>query len=132
MGIKKLLLISICLLFFPEAAYMSMSPLFQHYTLVCEREQINPGVNLFAYFSDNNFDLYQYYAFRCPDIEKQVRGPSISVLLRASVKSPFEGRLNISTSYAVYPDYNIDKSIDWSDDGNREKSTLNGSVNVTQ
>ncbi|MGS5267210.1 hypothetical protein ACVD14_12340 [Escherichia coli] len=95
MGIKKLLLISSCLLFFPEsyATYQSMSPLFQHYTLVCEREKINPGINLSAYFSDNNFDLYQYYAFRCPDIEKQVRGLSISVLLRASVKSPFEDRL---------------------------------------
>lgn len=132
MGIKKLLLISSCLLFFPEsyAAYQSMSPLFQHYTLVCEREKINPGINLSAYFSDNNFDLYQYYAFRCPDIEKQVRGPSISVLLRASVKSPFEDRLNVSTPYAVYPDYNINKTMDWSDDGNREKSMLNDSVNI--
>ncbi|EJM0807776.1 hypothetical protein [Escherichia albertii] len=134
MGIKKLLLISSYLLFFPEsyAAFQSISQPFQLYTLACEREQINPGINLSAYYSDNEFDLYQYYAFRCPDIENQVRGPSIYVLLRVSVKSPFEDMLNISTSYAVYPDYNIDKPIDWSDDGNREKSTLNDSVNVTQ
>ncbi|WDB50557.1 hypothetical protein PS037_12680 [Escherichia albertii] len=134
MGIKKLLLISSYLLFFPEsyAAFQSISQPFQLYTLACEREQINPGINLSVYYSDNEFDLYQYYAFRCPDIENQVRGPSIYVLLRVSVKSPFEDMLNISTSYAVYPDYNIDKPIDWSDDGNREKSTLNDSVNVTQ
>lgn len=134
MGIKKLLLISSYLFFFSEsyAAFQSISQPFQLYTLACEREQINPGINLSAYYSDNEFDLYQYYAFRCPDIENQVRGPSIYVLLRVSVKSPFEDMLNISTSYAVYPDYNIDKPIDWSDDGNREKSTLNDSVNVTQ
>ncbi|MCE5377081.1 hypothetical protein RCM52_14740 [Escherichia marmotae] len=134
MDMKILLPISSCLLFLPEsnAAHQSISPSFLHYTLVCEREQINPGINLSEYYSENEFDLCQYYAFRCPDIENQVRGPSVSVLLRVSAKSPFEDRLNISTSYAVYPDYNIDKLIYWSDDGNREKSTLNDSVNVTQ
>ncbi len=134
MSMKTLLLVSSCLLSFPEsyAACQNISPPFEHYTLACEREQTNTGINLSAYYSDNEFDLYQYYAFRCPDIENQVRGPSISVLLRVSAKSPFEDRLNISTAYAVYPDYNIDKSIDWSDDGNREKSMLNDSVNITQ
>lgn len=88
MDMKILLPISSCLLFLPEsnAAHQSISPSFLHYTLVCEREQINPGINLSEYYSENEFDLCQYYAFRCPDIENQVRGPSVSVLLRVSAK----------------------------------------------
>ncbi|EGO9153304.1 hypothetical protein DXT09_12960 [Escherichia coli] len=129
---KILLPISNGLLFLPEsnAAHQSISPPFQHYTLACDREQINPGINLSEYYSENEFDLYQYYSFRCPDIENQVRGLSVSVLLRVSAKNPFEDRLNVSTPYAVYPDYNINKTMGWSDDGNREKSMLNDSVNI--
>ncbi|EGM8094429.1 TPA: hypothetical protein JLP25_003523 [Escherichia coli] len=52
---KILLPISNGLLFLPEsnAAHQSISPPFQHYTLACEREQINPGINLSELFADN-------------------------------------------------------------------------------
>lgn len=97
MNMKFILLVSVWIFYLPQSFGLNINR-FQGYTLVCEKES-------FKYYSEKEFDLYQYYGFYCPDVEDQVRGPSNSVLIK--VKSPLEDSLNVITTYVIYPDYDI-------------------------